>query len=166
MRPVLDFGYCRCLYLPVCVRVCVRHNSPSLQASIIKLGSGVKNYLVKISILLCITFSIHCTYSYTWACPDCSSVSTFCMQSDLGSQGYFGVQCRSCFQNSLDCIYSAVFVSFIDDSNRTTESVYIGNSTNIPPKLISWHTLTLPLDEVDKNHCSFINSHFECSTIV
>ena len=59
-RPVLAFGYCRCLRLSVCVSVCVcvrqpqacpRHKSPRVQARTTKFGQKVQNNLVKVPIV-------------------------------------------------------------------------------------------------------------------
>ena len=60
-RPVMAFGYCRCLCLSVCVyvRVCVRQSSvcpddnlSPAQATITKFGPQVQNTLIKIPIVL------------------------------------------------------------------------------------------------------------------
>ena len=58
-RPVLAFGYCRCLRLCVCVclsvcqsRVCPRDNSSPVQARITKFGAQMQNTLVKVPIVL------------------------------------------------------------------------------------------------------------------
>ena len=55
-RPVLSFGYCRCLRLSVCVcvrqpRAFPRHKSPHVQARTIKFGQKVQNYFVKVPIV-------------------------------------------------------------------------------------------------------------------
>ena len=58
-RPVLAFGYCRCLRVCVCVRVSVRqssacpyNNSSTVQARITKFGPEMEKTLVKIPIIL------------------------------------------------------------------------------------------------------------------
>ena len=54
-RPVLAFGYCRCLRLSVCVRqppACPHHNSLPIRARFTKFGPEVQNSLVKIPIIL------------------------------------------------------------------------------------------------------------------
>ena len=64
-RPVLAFGYCRCLRLCVCVsvcscvrvcvcqsRACPHDNSPLVQARITKFGTKVQKTLVKVPIVL------------------------------------------------------------------------------------------------------------------
>ena len=56
-RPVLAFGYCRCLRLSVCVcvrqpRACPRHKSPRVRARTTKFGQKVQNNLVKVPIVL------------------------------------------------------------------------------------------------------------------
>ena len=57
-RPVLAFGYCRCLrlcvFVSVCVyqsRVCPHDNSPLVQAKITKFGTKMQKTLVKVSIV-------------------------------------------------------------------------------------------------------------------
>ena len=53
-RPVLDFGYCRCLRLCVCVcqsRACPRDNLSSVQVKTTILGLEVENTLVNIPIV-------------------------------------------------------------------------------------------------------------------
>ena len=53
-RPVLAFGYCRCLRLSVCVRqpsACPRDNLSPIQSRITKFGPEVQNNLVKIPIV-------------------------------------------------------------------------------------------------------------------
>ena len=63
-RPVLAFGYCRCLRLCVCVsvcscvrvcvcqsRACPHDNSPLIQARITKFGTKVQKALVKVPIV-------------------------------------------------------------------------------------------------------------------
>ena len=62
-RPVLDFGYCRCVRLCVCLSVslclsvcqslaCPRDNSRPVQARITKFGPKMQKTLVKVSIVL------------------------------------------------------------------------------------------------------------------
>ena len=56
-RPVLAFGYCRCLRLSVCVcvrqpRACPRHKSWRVQAKTTKFGQKVQNNMVKVPIVL------------------------------------------------------------------------------------------------------------------
>ena len=61
-RPVLAFGYCRCLRLSVCCvsvrvfvrqpRACPRHKSSRVQARTTKFGQKVQNNLVKVPIVL------------------------------------------------------------------------------------------------------------------
>ena len=60
-RPVLAFGYCRCLRLSVCVSVCVCvrqpwacpcHKSSRVQARTIKFGQKVQKNLVKVPTVL------------------------------------------------------------------------------------------------------------------
>ena len=63
-RPVLAFGYCRCLRLCVCVsvcscvrvcvcqsRACPHDNSPLVQARITKFGTKLQNILVQVPIV-------------------------------------------------------------------------------------------------------------------
>ena len=56
-RPVLAFGYCRCLRLSVCVcvrqpRACPRHKSSRVQTRTTKFRQKVQNNLVKVPIVL------------------------------------------------------------------------------------------------------------------
>ena len=56
-RPVLAFGYCRCLRLSVCVcvrqpRACPHHNSSRVQARTTKFEQKMQNNLVKVTIVL------------------------------------------------------------------------------------------------------------------
>ena len=56
-RPVLAYGYCRCLRLSVCVSVrqslaCPRDNSGPVQARITKFGPKIQNSLIKVPIVL------------------------------------------------------------------------------------------------------------------
>ena len=58
-RPVLAFGYCRCLHLCVCVCLsvcqslaCPRNNSGPVQARISKFGPKMQKTLVKVPIVL------------------------------------------------------------------------------------------------------------------
>ena len=56
-RPVLAFGYCRCLRLSVCVsvrqpRACPHHNSSRVQARTTKFGQKMQNNFVKVPIVL------------------------------------------------------------------------------------------------------------------
>ena len=83
-RPVLAFGYCRCLRLCVCVRqsvcqslACPRDNSGPVQARNTKFRSHVQNNLVKVPIVLWSNWpwpsrsDIGSKLKFTpfWACP-------------------------------------------------------------------------------------------------
>ena len=96
-RPVLAFGYCRCLRLCVCVRVCLsvcqsrvcpRDNSSPVQARI-KFGTQMQNSLVKVPIIIIIIIIFFfwggggdrywpsranstwkSNFTSFWACPD------------------------------------------------------------------------------------------------
>ena len=84
-RPVLAFGYCRCLRLCVCVclsvcqsRVCPRDNSSPVQARITKFGAQIQNTLVKVPIVLWgdrpwpsrSNLTWKSILTSFWACPD------------------------------------------------------------------------------------------------
>ena len=83
-RPVLAFGYCRCLRLCVCVclsvcqsRVCPRDNSSPVQARITKFGAQMQNTLVKVLIVLWgdrpwpsrSNLTWKSNFTSFWACP-------------------------------------------------------------------------------------------------
>ena len=72
-RPVLAFGYCRCLRLSVrpSVRhkVCPRDNSSPVQARATKFGSEVLNTLVKIPVVLGVDWAWHVKFnSFSKSC--------------------------------------------------------------------------------------------------
>ena len=88
-RPVLAFGYCRCLRLCVCVclsvclsvcqsRVCPRDNSSPVQARIAKFRAQMQNTLVKVPIVLwgdrpwpsMSNLTWKSNFTSFWACPD------------------------------------------------------------------------------------------------
>ena len=84
-RPVLAFGYCRCLRLCVCVclyvcqsRVCQRDNSSPVQARIIKFGAQMQTTLVKVPVVLWgdrpwpsrSNLTWKSNFTSFWACPD------------------------------------------------------------------------------------------------
>ena len=89
-RPVLAFGYSRCLRLCVCVSVCVyqsgacpHDNSPLVQARIIKFWTKVQNTLVKVPIVLGDDHSWpsrsnltwKSNFTWFWVCPPYNSLA-------------------------------------------------------------------------------------------
>ena len=88
-RPVLAFGYCRCLHLCVCVCLCVcqsfacpRDNSGPVQARIAKFGPKMQKTLVKVPIVLGgnwpwpsrSNLTSKSEFTQFWACPDHNSL--------------------------------------------------------------------------------------------
>ena len=80
-RPVLAFGYCRCLRVCVCVRqswACPSDNSSTVQARIIKFGPEKQNTLVKIPIVFWgnlpwpsrSNFTSNSKLTPFWVCPN------------------------------------------------------------------------------------------------
>ena len=90
-RPVLAFGYCRCLRLCVCVSVCLcvcqslacpRDNSGPVQARIAKFGPKMQKTLIKVPIVLGGNWpwpsrpnlTSKSEFTQFWACPDHNSL--------------------------------------------------------------------------------------------
>ena len=92
-RPVLAFGYCRCLRLCVCVCLsvclyvcqslaCPRDNSGPVQARIAKFGPKMQKTLVKVPIVLGgnwpwpsrSNLTSKSEFTQFWACPDHNSL--------------------------------------------------------------------------------------------
>ena len=86
-RPVLAFGYCRCLRLSVCVCVrqpqaCPHHNSSRVQARTTKFEQKMHNNLVKVPIVLGgdwpwpsrSNLTSNSEFTPFWACPHHNSL--------------------------------------------------------------------------------------------
>ena len=88
-RPVLAFGYCRCLRLCVCVCLslcqslaCPRDNSGPVQARIAKFGPKMQKTLVKVPIVFGgnwhwpsrSNLTSKSEFTQFWACPDHNSL--------------------------------------------------------------------------------------------
>ena len=90
-RPVLAFGYCRCLRLCVCVSVCLsvcqslacpRDNSGPVQARIAKFGPKMQKTFVKVPIVFGTNWpwpsrsnlTLKSEFTPFWACPDHNSL--------------------------------------------------------------------------------------------
>ena len=102
-RPVLAFGYCRCLRLSVCVSVCVcvrqpracpRHKSPRVQARTTKFGQKVQNNLVKVPVVLGgdwpwpsrSNLTWKAKFTTFWACPCHNSPSIQARTTKFGQR--------------------------------------------------------------------------------
>ena len=105
-RPVLAFGYCRCLRLCVCVSVCPsvcqslacpRDNSGPVQARIAKFGPKMQKTLVKVPIVLRgnwpwpwrSNLTSKSEFTPFWACPDHYSPPIIVRISKFGQQMHF-----------------------------------------------------------------------------
>ena len=105
-RPVLAFGYCRCLRLCVCVSVCPyvcqslacpRDNSGPVQARIAKFGPKMQKTLVKVPIVLGGNWPWPSRSNLTsnskltpfWACPNHYSPPILVRISKFGQQMHF-----------------------------------------------------------------------------
>ena len=103
-RPVLAFGYCRCLRMCVCVCLCVRQswacpsgNSSTVQARITKFGPEKQNTLVKIPIVFWgnwpwpsrSNLTSNSKLTQFWACPNHYSPPILFRISKLGQKMHF-----------------------------------------------------------------------------
>ena len=103
-RPVLAFGYCRCLRLYVCVcpsvcqsLACPRDNSGPVQARIAKFGPKMQKTLVKVPIVLRgnwpwpsrSNLTSKSEFTPFWACPDHYSTPILVRISKFGQQMHF-----------------------------------------------------------------------------
>ena len=103
-RPVLAFGYCRCLRLCVCVcpsvcqsLACQRDNSGPVQARIAKFGPKMQKTLVKVPIVLGgnwpwpsrSNLTSKSEFTPFWTCPDHYSPPILVRISKFGQQMHF-----------------------------------------------------------------------------
>ena len=102
LRPVLAFGYCRCLRVSVCLCVrqswaCPSDNSSTVQARITKFGPEKQNTLVKIPIVFWGNWPWPSRSNLTsnskltpfWACPNHYSPPILVRISKLGQEMHF-----------------------------------------------------------------------------
>ena len=111
-RPVLAYGYCRCLCLSVCVSVrqslaCPRDNSGPVQARITKFGPKIQNSLIKVPIFLFVSsFQLYFNFfnyqpwqrilSITMCCVVMTSVFSWYFPMEWNADCFFACICRIC----------------------------------------------------------------------
>ena len=92
-RPVMAFGYCRCLRLSVCVcvrqsSVCPDDNLSPAQATITKFGPEVQNTLIKIPIVFGVhwpwpsrlNWTLKSKFTPFWACEFVRTINQYQMK--------------------------------------------------------------------------------------